>query len=299
MEDIKKKYNINGINKTPLKSGGYSYIIPTKELLYSLYIKENLSKENISKLFNISIHPVNKWLKIYNIHKSLNDVKECRRQTNIKKYGNECYTNREKAKNTCISKYGKEYYVETENFKEKSLLTTTRKYKRNNGNQIHIPSKSYNILTNKEFLIDYIKKESICSARHLSRKLNVSRYLTEKYINLFNLKDMMESFTSSGERELRDFISHYYHIEHNTRYIITPYELDIYIPDKNIAIEYNGDYWHSLERQKRVDKIKETLCNSKNIKLLIVTENDWINNKKNTKEKLLYEIKKYNNINNL
>ena len=30
----------------------------------------------------------------------------------------------------------------------------------------------------------------------------------------------------------------------NSRTIISPKELDIYIPQKNLAIEYDGLYWH-------------------------------------------------------
>ena len=39
-------------------------------------------------------------------------------------------------------------------------------------------------------------------------------------------------------------------IVENCRNIIKPYELDIYIPKKKIAIEYNGIYWHSTALNK-------------------------------------------------
>ena len=35
--------------------------------------------------------------------------------------------------------------------------------------------------------------------------------------------------------------------ESNNRSILNGKELDIYIPSKNIAIECNGVYWHSLK----------------------------------------------------
>lgn len=38
-----------------------------------------------------------------------------------------------------------------------------------------------------------------------------------------------------------------YKIITNTKKIITPQELDIYIPDLGIAIEYNGTYWHNVD----------------------------------------------------
>lgn len=36
-------------------------------------------------------------------------------------------------------------------------------------------------------------------------------------------------------------------VEHSIRSIINPLELDIYIPDLKLAIEYNGCYYHSIE----------------------------------------------------
>ena len=52
---------------------------------------------------------------------------------------------------------------------------------------------------------------------------------------------------SIQEKELLDFVKSNYNGEiiHNDRSIIHPYELDIYLPDLRLAIEYNGDYWHA------------------------------------------------------
>lgn len=64
----------------------------------------------------------------------------------------------------------------------------------------------------------------------------------------------------------------------NDRSIIAPYELDIYIPDKRIAIEFNGIFWHS-DYNPRIDKFyhqkKSMLCRSKGIQLLHIWEDDW------------------------
>ena len=43
------------------------------------------------------------------------------------------------------------------------------------------------------------------------------------------------------------------------------YELDIYIPSKKIAIEYDGDYWHKNKKQKDLEK--NLKCKNKDIKL--------------------------------
>lgn len=73
----------------------------------------------------------------------------------------------------------------------------------------------------------------------------------------------------------------------NERNIISQ-EIDIYIPKFKLGIELNGDYWHSWHphndkaenRQKHVNKHKE--CYKNNIKLLQISEHEWVNT--NTRE---------------
>ena len=56
-------------------------------------------------------------------------------------------------------------------------------------------------------------------------------------------------------------------------------QLDIYIPSKNLAIEFNGIYWHSTERKPKNYHIEKTLkCKEKGIRLIHIFENDWRNN---------------------
>lgn len=64
----------------------------------------------------------------------------------------------------------------------------------------------------------------------------------------------------------------------NSREIIPPYELDIFVPDKGIAFEFNGVLWHSDKYQKdsNYHKNKMDECNKKGIRLIMVWEDDWI-----------------------
>jgi len=95
-----------------------------------------------------------------------------------------------------------------------------------------------------------------------------------------------ESTSSRQEKELQDYIESIgYNIVRNDRtQIINPLtgknlELDIWIPDKNKAIEYNGTYWHSFEKRKINDKIKSYQCKQKGIDLLIVNDDKWQSNR--------------------
>lgn len=85
---------------------------------------------------------------------------------------------------------------------------------------------------------------------------------------------------SSHELEIKDIISTMYDgkcIE-NSRSIIPPLELDLYYPEKNIAIEFNGNYWHDENHKPKdyhFNKFK--LCKDKNIRLVSIYESDWYN----------------------
>lgn len=86
---------------------------------------------------------------------------------------------------------------------------------------------------------------------------------------------------SKKEIEVREFIRSIYKnkIITNSKSIIDNYELDIYLPDINFAVEYNGLYWHC--ENKKIDKnyhLNKTLnCDKKGINLFHLFEDDWIN----------------------
>ena len=89
---------------------------------------------------------------------------------------------------------------------------------------------------------------------------------------------------SSPELEIKDIINTMYNgkcIE-NSRSIIPPLELDLYYPEKNVAIEFNGNYWHDENHKPKdyhFNKFK--LCKDKNIRLVSIYESDWFNKRDN------------------
>ena len=94
---------------------------------------------------------------------------------------------------------------------------------------------------------------------------------------------------SSGEKEIASLIESWgiVPVLHD-RLILQGKELDIYIPEKKIAIEYNGVYWHSNSTNK--DKMyhynKWKKCHEKEIQLITIWEDDW-RDKRDLVEKML------------
>ena len=90
---------------------------------------------------------------------------------------------------------------------------------------------------------------------------------------------------SNPERVIIDLLkSHDVSTDCGSRKVIPPYELDIYLPDHKLAIEYNGLYYHSsYGNNLRVSKTpdyhqkKMLLCRKAGIELLQIFEDEWIN----------------------
>ena len=66
---------------------------------------------------------------------------------------------------------------------------------------------------------------------------------------------MASNKTSKGEDEIIDYIQNDLHIPVcKDKESIYPYHLDIYVPSKHIAFEYDGLYWHSIQALSQTKK---------------------------------------------
>ena len=104
--------------------------------------------------------------------------------------------------------------------------------------------------------------------------------------------------SSQQEKEIYDFIYDsfsYKNLIKRDKSLIHPYEVDVYIPDKNIAIEYNGLYWHSESQGKHslyhYNKWKE--CKEKGIQLITICEDEWIYKQDIVKRMLAYKLNEF------
>ena len=89
-----------------------------------------------------------------------------------------------------------------------------------------------------------------------------------------------ECSTSEGEINFRNFISKNYDgtILPNDRTIIHPREIDVYLPEINVAFEYNGLYWHSAEKlhNNLYHQMKMKMCLEKGVTLYQFFEDEWL-----------------------
>ena len=108
-----------------------------------------------------------------------------------------------------------------------------------------------------------------------------------------------EHLTSYFENDVINFVKSIYNKEvlNNVRNVISPKELDIYIPNKNVAIECDGLYWHSNEIKPNDYHFNKTItCEEKGIRLLHIFEDEWNFKKEICKSIIAESLGIYKNI---
>ena len=96
------------------------------------------------------------------------------------------------------------------------------------------------------------------------------------------------SNVSHAEKEIVSYIRSIYKgtIIENDRVQLDGKELDIFLPEINFALEYNGTYWHGYRKdstlsigqfKKKIEE-KKLLCNKKGIRLVTIDEADYTAN---------------------
>lgn len=133
-------------------------------------------------------------------------------------------------------------------------------------------------------------KGNLCLSKEQREQLDTYFKNTEKHNSSF------------GERDVLSFIKSVYsgELNANDRTVIFPKELDIYIPEKNLAIEYDGLYWHSEAGDcfSAYHLQKTMACIEKGIRLIHLYDAEWRDKKEIVKSMVLsalgiYERKEY------
>jgi Probable Zinc-ribbon domain len=85
------------------------------------------------------------------------------------------------------------------------------------------------------------------------------------------------SQTSKAELEIGDILEGWgENVIRGDRSLLGVKELDMYLPDRKIAIEYNGVYWHSEKfRGRKYHYEKWLACKEAGVQLIQVWEDDW------------------------
>lgn len=242
------------------------------------------------------------------------------KDTRLKRYGNPNFTNKEKAKETLIARYGNAKY--NNDAKRKSTMQT--KYGVNGFSQSKLFKQRLkekygvehpmHILKNKEaafkrvvsklttltplfdfdgylgtdHIFKYRFKCNICSSEFESG-------LDDGRIPICRICNPIDTSKSKCEYEIIEWIQQHYAgtILHSDRTFLNGKELDIFIPDLNLAIELDGLYYHGElvgSKNKKYHLNKTKWCAEKGVTLLHILDIEWIAKQDIVKSILLNKI---------
>lgn len=222
---------------------------------------------------------------------------ECRqglsRKTSLKRYGVENYSQTdefatsqkqnkdkisEKRRSTNLERYGREYYSHTPNYLRSVM-----------GNSDCVQN-LIKFSQDPEKFIQTNFPNSSPTILQLSSLLGINTSSTGDRIHKYKIEDMIDFRASSMENEVIEYLQSLVldiKITRNDRQVISPYELDIYLPEYGLAIECNPTSTHNSTFNcfsvneppltSKYHKDKTDRCLEKNIKLLHLFGHEWIN----------------------
>ena len=112
----------------------------------------------------------------------------------------------------------------------------------------------------------------------------------EKTKKLCPVCNPRETFSSVGENEVADFIRSIYDgiVIQNDREQLGGKEIDVYIPEFKIGLEFTGLYWHAEKQNPERNHLlwKKQFAGKRGIKLITLFEDEWHNKKEIVKSRL-------------
>lgn len=237
------------------------------------------------------------------------DILDRIKSNNLEKWGvdnvskSQIIINKIKEKN--LEKWGVDWYYESDEFKEKKEKTILEKYKTNNYFESK-HRKNY-VISNKIEnypdleIIGYENKFFKIKCYNCNELFEIKTDVLykrnkEKHTICTNCNKLNDAFRSSAEIEICNFLEKSGIKTTSSRRDLIKGEIDIYLPDYKIAIEYNGLFWHNenfKDRDYHYTKYKK--CKKIGVKLIQIWEDQWLSDKDKVKSFLLSKLKIYKN----
>jgi len=201
---------------------------------------------------------------------------------------------KKKRHNTCIKNHGTLNFIHS----NKSIQTLQAKYNTTATNCAQIPeiqdrsAKTQSINADKALyqkidkinktIIDLNKTNANIECVGCGRIMNIHRQALNYYIrnsidNCWSCNPDFSPFASNKEKMIVTWLTDIgiTNIDTNRRRFGGK-EIDIFLNDYNLGIEFNGTYWHSeLHKEKNYHLNKKTYIENLGFKLINVWEDDW------------------------
>lgn len=206
------------------------------------------------------------------------------KQSNMEKYGVEYPMQSKEVRDISdqikLEKYGDKGVLGNIDIQQKIRKNNMEKYGTQFPSQRHFSPETIVKINDYQWMYDqlYVHNKSV---GRVAEELGISAMALGKHYQRHNIKLPLRT-TSQCERDVVSWIESFYEkeIKTNVRDVINPKELDIYLPQDNLAIEVNGFFYHSLEGSEgRINKDyhlhKTNECGNKGIDLIHIFDYEW------------------------
>lgn len=192
------------------------------------------------------------------------------------------YINSTKITYKCLS-CGSIYTKAMHNIKNCYCFKCLKTPRENTWNKISSETfkENFNNLVGDEYtlLSEYTKAEDKITVKH-NECGHIWSVTARQFYSSGSRCPHCAKLASYQEKSVLEFVKSVYtgEIIENDRSLISPHELDIYIPEHRLAIEYNGTFWHSsIYKDKNYHYNKSKLCEEAGVRLIHIYEYEWLN----------------------
>lgn len=217
--------------------------------------------------------------------------KESVRKTSQEKYGENHFLSSKdiiaKRKKTCIDKYGVDNVSKSNEIIHRIKEVLMDRYGVENIGQIHVKNiEEWRLF--KEDPISYIRNHfDEPTMREICDYFGVTPSPIYNLIDIEKNPELLKHEFSIMESDVKNLLDKYQiECSQNKRTVISPYELDFYLPKHHIAIECNptathnsskSDPWNGEAKDHRYHQMKTDLCEKQGIFLFHIFGYEWTN----------------------
>jgi len=191
-------------------------------------------------------------------------------QTKLERHGSRTYNNPPKNQATKLERYGNPFYLNHDKGHETYIKNVIAKYQA--------------VLQEQCKILNYDNRTFECECKKCGNRFSIP--VTTGYMRLFRygikwctVCNPAETSRSKEEEAIFNYISNLIgkeNVKKSDRKTVFGHELDIYVPERKIAIEFDGLSWHNELKKPDVYHLRKTEdCEKAGIRLIHVFEDEW------------------------